>query len=135
MSKERKLLMQKLVKEEATNLLKYAKKKELNNLNFERLNPESIFSCIYGQMTGDCFTDRSTKLITKCASRVYKYDSNFGNNTLKNNKINGSPKEEDRDDYWSPIEVFIATKVNQNNGNNKMLVDYLKGERKTLKFK
>jgi len=133
MSKERKLLMQKLVKEEATNLLKYAKKKELNKLDFNRLDSDSKEDCIYGQMCTHCHELRVIELIEKCASRVYKKIS--CSNTLVKNKINGSPKEEDRDDYWSPIEVFIFSKTNQNNGNNKMLVDYLKGERKTLKFK
>ena len=134
MSKERKLLMQKLVKEEATNLLKYAKKKELNNLNFENLDSNDKEKCIYGQITGDCFNNRASILVVKCASRVYVYDEEK-EDILKNNRINGKPKLEERNRYFSPIEVFIYNKTNQKNGNNKMLVDYLKGERKTLKFK
>ena len=133
MGNERKILMQKLVKKEAKNLKEKAKKSELNRLNFEELNPNSVFSCIYGQMTGDCMDLRSKSLIVKCASRVYNHDET--GDTLRRNKINGVPKIEERNKYWSPIEVFIANQTNQKNGNVKMLVDYLKDERKTLKFK
>lgn len=133
MSKERKLLMQKLVKEEASNLLKYAKKKELNKLDFAQLDPASRSSCIYGQMCGNCDDSRAVKLIVKCASRVYEIIDN--GNALRKNRINGKPEIKNRENYFSPIEVFIYNKTNQNNGNNKMLVDYLKGVRKTLKFK
>ena len=124
-------LMKELVVEEATNLRKNAKQSELNKLNFDNLHSTDQQLCIYGQMTGTCFSDRTTELIQTSCKRVYK----SGRGAIGNSKLNGNPTEENRDNYWSPIEVFIDKNENQTNGNNELLVKFLKGEINELKFK
>lgn len=123
-----------LVKAEAESLRIKAKKKELDNLDFNSLKPNDITLCVYGQMTGHCYSDRAGKLINSCAVKVYTTDDTLSD-ALLGKKLGNSPKKEQRDYYFSPIEVFIYKKENQKNGNNKMLIDYLKGKRKTLRFK
>ena len=131
-------LMQELVKTEASNLRRKATKDEIGNLDFYYLDSSNVTACIYGQMTGDCFSERANKLIVSCAERVYRFSSksgkDFNTDVLEKNKINGKPTLEGRDHYFSPIEVFIHNKKNRDNGNNERLVKYLemvKGNRET----
>lgn len=128
----RKEVMQKLVKKEAKNLKKLATTEELEKLNFTTLNSESRYCCIYGQIANECNTERAQELIIGCCDRVYKANQD---KYIHESKINGSPKNKDRNKYWSPIEVFIDTEKNKNNGNNEKLIKYLKGETTRLNFK
>ena len=122
-----------LVKDEARKLKKNAKKGELRKLSFRKLAPTSAVGCIYGQATGSCFSRRATELIEAGCKRVYhRAEGGYGVNAAE---LNGSPKQANRCFYWSPIEVFIAKEENKLNGNNKVLIDFLKGKTKTLKFK
>ena len=122
-----------LVGQEAKNLKKYATKEEINKLNFGVLNPEHVMFCIYGLMTGHCFSERACNLINKCAPRIYKQHCN---EELYECELNGAPAlGRSRNANFSPIECFISYPKNETNGNNKILINYLKGKRKTLKFK
>ena len=124
----------KLVIDEAKNLKKFATLEELAKLNIENFNPQASRNCIYGQMTGICYSSRATTLIKTCAKRVYR-PGNDNNDTLTTAKINGSPKKysiENRygdDLFWSPIEVSIARASSEM---NTKLIAFLKGERKRL---
>lgn len=55
----------KAVEHEVKTLKKLATKEELENLNFEYLHPEFPQSCIYGQMTGECYSKRAKELMDK----------------------------------------------------------------------
>ena len=109
------------VKVEAANLKKYATKEELDNLDFNTFNPSSSNLCIYGQMTGRCWSRRSHELIinsTKIGFPMLSYgDIDVGIGSVY-------------DRNFSPIEKYIAT----NNDTdfqviqNKKLISYLKGE-------
>lgn len=135
MRKDIKELIQ-LVVEEATNLRDKLKEEERDNLNIETLSPKYGTKCVYGQISGDCLNDRAVSLIKKCCSRMCTSNTVLkGYNNLTGATINGSPKRLYRYSFWSPIEVFIAQKGNRGNGNNKMLIDFLKKKRKTLRFK
>lgn len=118
----------KLVIKEAKVLKRRATKQELSILDINRLVPTSASHCIYGQMTGNCFSDRAIELIEKCASRVYRGDI-VGVSQVERRHLNGTPKKKSRYEYWSPIEVFIAK--NDYKMNNR-LIQFLKGEIKSL---
>ncbi len=120
-----------LVTKEAKALLLNATESELSNLDFGILNSKNRRTCVYGQMTNDCFNNRATRLIELCCDRVYNADPTaFGISGI----LNGSPMQKARTNYWSPIEVFIDIPSNKTNGNNEVLIAFLKGERKTLRF-
>jgi hypothetical protein len=123
--------MRQLVIEEATNLKKHATQAELNKLNFSILNSEHIELCVYGQMTGICFSSRATELMKTCCKRVYNTDGD----SVRDCSVNGSPENKYRSYFYSPIEVFIDQYRNRENGNNEQLIKFLKGEIDVLNFK
>jgi hypothetical protein len=123
--------MRQLVIEEATNLKKHATQEELNKLDIKRLFSSQVDLCVYGQMTGICFSERATELMKTCCKRVYNTDAG----SVRDCSVNGSPENKNRIHFWSPIEVFIDQYRNQNNGNNEQLIKFLKGEIDVLNFK
>lgn len=71
MTASKKIELINLVKEEAKKLKELGKDFELERLSFDNLNPSSKSSCIYGQITGSCFSDRAEELIKSSCKRVY----------------------------------------------------------------
>jgi len=144
---EKKFEYPALVRQEAKNLRKLITADERDRLSFPDLKPDSQWNCIYGQLTGSCFSDRAEELIVKSCPRVYKFDSSGSKLKGYLSKIlNGKPKEGGRyknasstkcrpafeETFWSPIEVFIYKEKNQKSGANKRLLSYIKREIKTL---
>jgi hypothetical protein len=142
------------VKHEIDSLKKHATKAELSRLNFRTFDPNFATDCIYGQMTGTCASRRAKQLMDKSCVRIFDTSSigsdslddisNF--NSLKK-YINGKytdiswreatafsksiGNEFGRDyDYLSALEGYIQTK----GAKNKEILEYLKGERETLKL-
>jgi hypothetical protein len=124
----------KLVVKEATKLRKEATESELGNLSIHLslLNPDSRSRCIYGQMTGDCFSKRANKLIVKCAERVYSIDKDGSGSLFDNAKLNGKPKKTKKriGKYFSPIEMYIY--LSNSKKGKKALLQYIKGIKDTL---
>lgn len=126
----------KLVIDEAKALRKHATEAEISNLDFNSLKPDTVKECIYGQMTGHCFSERAKELIEKSCKRVY---STTG--SLDSVRLNGSPVGKHREnegkaymfrrntDYWSPIEVFLPKSTDEE---RLKLVQFIKGEIESL---
>lgn len=127
--KDQRKKLQKLVEIEAKALLKYATKTELKKLSFN-IDPDHTKGCVYGKMTGHCYSERAAELILKCASKTCYglCDPIIGTKPTKK-KLDGF-----RRSNHSPIEAFIFQRYNQENGNNKILIKYLKGKTKKLEF-
>lgn len=117
--------LKELVREEARNLREKATKEELARLDIKTLYPSSITECIYGMITGDCFSDRAVSLIRQCCSQVIE-----GGSISYSEEIIGSPIDYKRIEFWSPIEKYIT----EDEGNNANLIAYLKGETDTLEL-
>lgn len=100
-----------LVKEEADNLKKYATRKEIDRLNFYEVNPHSKTKCIYGQMTGNCISDRAEELIYMCCTNVYDGHDGRVDVDIKDAKLIGPPTEHGRFicnfKFFTPIEKFL----------------------------
>lgn len=124
-----------LVIEEAINLKTHTTDEEKKSLNFHFLDEDSSYNCLYGQMTGNCFSKRASELITKCATKVYK--SNISNFSLMQGaELNGKPEliigRVRRDKYFSPIEIFL---VEENKSKNvERLFDFIQGKSEKLIF-
>lgn len=129
-----------MVMSEAKKLKKHATKEELASLDFSELGGKNRYNCIYGQTTGDCFSDRAGVLIGKCCSKAFgrEITRTLSGDTFKDVEVINPKKESPRYNsaysYFSPIEIFIARGVNMYNGNNKRLINFLKGETKTLRL-
>ena len=138
----------KLVRQEAKNIKENATKQEIERLKIKSLDPSNTEGCIYGQMTGNCYSERANALIVKCATKVYK---SLGTRPLDDvelsEKHTGLVKQLaviHRDGlFHSPIEIFIYQQgydVNFNvdrspKGNISRLINYLQGKTKTLTIK
>lgn len=137
---KRDLVLEQLVIEEATNLKKYATKKELFALSYKELVGSDVKYCIYGQMTGHCRTKRSYNLIRKCCKKIYEVKDHW--NVIASSILSGKPKVlidiYDRLEYYiSPIEKFLyiyKPDTDKKSIKIKKLVDFLKDETKELKF-
>ena len=130
------LELEAFVIEEATNLKKYATKEELAKLNYNHLEGDNRFKCIYGQMTGTCDSNRASNLIFLCVSRVYK-SGKFYSFKGELNGASTRAKEFRSCSYHTPIEKFLYKyKPERNSKSTKVekLVSFLKGEIQELKF-
>ncbi|MDL5044618.1 hypothetical protein QQ054_00965 [Oscillatoria amoena NRMC-F 0135] len=114
-----------LVRQEADNLKIHATTQELSYLSFQTIDPDQIFNCIYGQMTGDCTNFRAVELLNYCAvpysNRLDIYEQprkqEFKRFFLMNNP-------------FSAIEFYIY----QIDAKNENLISYLKGETDNLEL-
>jgi hypothetical protein len=128
------------VRKEAEALRIHATKEERERLNFGELNPEFIGDCIYGQMTGNCYSERASILIGKCAFRYVK-DGSLTNikhegfnriayciNGTQVDDLHANRNSDDEPPHYSAIEAYILLPEAQ----NANLIAYLRGETDTL---
>lgn len=132
-----------LVVKEATKLKKFATKKEISKLDITKLDGTHVNYCVYGQLTGDCFSNRAYNLIKKCATKVYEVSPYYG---IDRCSLNGKPYEIEKpklriNHFISPIEQFlfkykvepISIKGTRSKYAKK-LIAFLKGETDELVF-
>ena len=127
------------VKHEIEQLKIHATEDEKNNLDFRAFDPYSAFYCIYGQMTGQCTTERAKELMDLSCLRVFKQ------NILRNKRLNFSNVLEFLNGaytgqdwiniyygrkliYLSALEGFIALPE----ADNEAIIAYIKGETEIL---
>ncbi len=117
------------VLDEATKLKSCATQEELEMLSFGRLKPDDKNKCIYGQMTGNCFSERATELLSCCAV-PYSGDVDVYIRTRAKsfNDKNRADVLEEFNLVFSAIEFYITHRNAQNNN----LINYLKGDKETL---
>jgi hypothetical protein len=127
------------VRKEAEALRVHATKEERGELDFNTIDPNDSRMCIYGQMTGDCFSERAAILINKCTIRYFK-DGMFEevsehgvdglSNVVKGKKVRGFVKQRASLTivHYSAIEAYILLPE----ANNASLISYLRGETETL---
>lgn len=113
-------LKQEVIKE--AELLKlHARLEELDALNIALLDTDSRYDCIYGQMTGDCFSERAYHLIAHCGRPVsYSLCKIDMRNFNSCNTLRGMG--------YTAIEVYIS----MIGSGNDALVEFLRGEREQL---
>jgi hypothetical protein len=123
------------VRKEAEALRVHATKEELNKLDFENLDYSDRTRCIYGQMTGNCFSLRSAELINNCAI------THFEDLPDAVDEITDYVKEKEkyfldkRTDPWVPatysaIEAYICFPE----ARNANLISFLREETETLEL-
>lgn len=132
------------VRKEAEALRVYATKEEREGLDFETFSPSNIGGCIYGQMTGDCYSHRAAILIRGCCVRYFKHNvvpalfdvrSNMtriqqhvdGETVSDFVKVRSNSSPESR---FSAIEAYICLPE----ARNANLIAYLRGETETLEL-
>ena len=118
--------LKKLVISEATKLKFCATQTELSKLDFDNLSPESFERCIYGQMTGDCQSERASELLSCCAV-PYSSDLDYLRRTSikRFNVINRRKLL-----VFSAIEYYITC----NDAKNRELIDFLRDKTQKLEL-
>jgi hypothetical protein len=92
------------VKNEINLLKKNATKEELGRLDFRSFSPVVVHLCLYGQMTGDCYSVRAFVLKETCSY------------------VNGSP--------FTDLENYIKLPQAQ----NEKIISFLRSETDTLEI-
>jgi predicted nucleic acid-binding Zn-ribbon protein len=118
------------IKDEADNLRRHATTEELARLNFRVLRPKSKHLCIYGQMTGDCYSVRAAELLNLCSKPYSKAAHAIARSVADDYGRDRVADEIGRNRDYSPIETYIC----EPNSNIKGLIEYLKSESSTLKL-
>lgn len=125
--------MRALATREAIKLKEHTTPEELARLDIADFSSYDSKHCIYGLMTGNCYSVRASKLINNCAERVY------GSNGGWDSPLNGAPDPlvegyERGTRYHSPIEMCLAA---QNGGGTKIarvIINFLQGGINELEF-
>lgn len=128
------------VRKEAEALRVHATQEERERLDIENLEPDFLMNCIYGLMTGSCYSERAAILIESCACRYVKdghlTSIKYDGFARIAEKINGAKVEnlyENRnssESHYSAIEAYILLPE----ANNANLISYLRGETETLEL-
>ena len=131
------------VRKEAEALRVHATKEERETLNFRNLNPVNADNCIYGQMTGSCFSKRAAILIHACCVRYFQHNAvpgfldvanmerlqQYVNGVTVNNFVSVRSSGH-HECHFSAIEAYICLPE----ARNANLIAYLRGETETLEL-
>lgn len=110
------------VMQEIEGIKKNATQEEISKLNLDSLDADHYKRCIYGQMTGDCFSERSDFLIGECCLSL------SANSINEKFEIEKSIPRTGEDNNFTLLEHCIAQYPN----NNENIIAYLKGEINSL---
>jgi hypothetical protein len=99
-----------------------ATQEELDRLDFDEFDSSLPFACIYGLLTGNCYSERSIELFDKVFDSVYKNNLKFDAN-LKSNKNKSFYN-------FTYLEVYL---VHSDSKYHKHIIDYLQSKVKRLK--
>jgi|ERR1044072_1818913 hypothetical protein len=108
------------VRKEAEALKVHATKEERESLCLELLDSSHVSKCYYGQMCGECDSDRAVELIGLCTQKFFLIGDNGVQEADKGKIAN----------RWSPIEAYCTLPE----ANNANLIAFLRGETETLEL-
>ena len=118
---------------EINHLRNNATPEEKDRLDFESFIQTSSRQCIYGQMTGHCNSIRAKELYPK----TYYYIKNKAGEYHPNGYLPFSKHEFKDGDRVTPLEKYLYMCANRDGTKSKThrhIIDYIKGNRKTLKL-
>lgn len=114
---------------EIKNLRKHLTKEQKERLDFESFDPINGFTCIYGQVSGNCFSATAKELIKKCANNKHSFNTIGIPEVNEKTLSNFSPRNTWHN--YTFLEHYIATTPQ----NNEHIINYIKGIDKRLKLK
>lgn len=126
------------VTNEAVALRENATQAERGMLNLCTLSAVYTNRCIYGQMTGDCHSDRALELIEKCTPRYFEGGALTVYGSLEEAIANANGtkvqrfkqmRKERYEVHFSAIEIFISVAPDKK---IESLVKYLRGDSNKL---
>lgn len=121
--KMEKTTFTKLVLDELEAIKTKATKEEIDRLDFTTLDVKNNFKCIYGQMTGDCFSKRAKELMPK------SFDYLFG--TLGDKDYRFQNQSFEKGESFTALEKYLGM---CDSVMHKKIIQYLKGEIQEIKL-
>jgi len=113
-----------LVKQEADNIKVHATQAEKDKLDIDNFSGLFPTTCLYGQLTGNCFSDRATELLNLCTMPftpdLKRFTPSTSNRSFKDFR------------QYSPIEYLIFQGCSKKDEQN--LIDYIQGKNDTLEL-
>jgi len=113
--------IEEMISEEINNIRKYATHEEIEKLDSNKLNGRGSQTCIYGLMTGDCFSDRAHELLGLCA-RPYSSALGCKGDLIREISWASQLKSGEGRILYSAIEYFLYT----NELDEKQLIERIK---------
>ncbi len=113
----------------------HASSEQKAKLDFDSFEPMSGEQCIYGQMTGDCFSAEAAKLIKKCSSKLVTFNTYLKelSDLESYPKIEATEITRDNTEYYTLLEQFIT--MLEYNKYNQNILSYIKGTSRKLTLK
>lgn len=115
--------LKELVIKEATYLRENTTQQEKDRLEVFDFNPRSSRYCIYGQLTGNCNSNRAALLYDGSGIGVVFYGM-LGTDSTKSTLNTVEIVKEKQVDHFSPIETYIG----KYNNDGKEILRYIKGD-------
>lgn len=115
------------VKEELDTIKRLATSEEIAKLELSTFDPHTPSKCIYGQMTGECSSDRAKELFPKILDITTMSNTDETYKDIKDT-IYFYDKKDKKNRYsliFTPLEVYLPLRTT----NVKQIIEYLKGER------
>lgn len=137
-----------LAAKEVRKLKKNATEQELSRLDLECLNPDGSENCIYGQMTGSCWSARAWQLLRECtATPLSSYGvpqpqeiTDRGIEPIVEDLYKESTFGHESDSFgrrgrtrFSALEIYIS--LYRHTEKVERIINYLKGETTKLDLK
>ena len=132
------------VESEAAALKQNATSEEIGNISLQSFNASEFSECIYGQMTGDCRSDRASQLILACCPRFFKNDyvGRYQDIGFMHAKENANGKTIDGVKDWRDLQLHRGDNITHFSAIEAYilipgakianLIAYLKGETETV---
>lgn len=114
----------KSVMDELDHIKQNATQEEISKLDIAVFSPTSRRSCIYGQMTGDCQSNRAKELYPKSLPTL----GSKGESLSEGVEYMNGMKRYLNDEYFTPLEAYLPLE----RANPKEIIEYLKGETETI---
>lgn len=129
------------VRHEIEMLREHATDREKSNLDFSEFNPSYSSTCIYGQMTGQCYSVRAEELMDLSCVRIFDRNPSgkkplvkildFVNGEYEKSKIWKGRNKRDFDyKFISALEGYIFA----TDAKNAEIIQYIKGETNSLEL-
>ncbi len=122
-----------LIAEELRNIKKYARNEEIDNIKeADTIYPNAATGCVYGIMTGSCWSHRAENLIRSCCPFVVNNITDTFFEFTDDKLIPAPLHSTSARNYYSPVEIllFRGSEAEINNA-----ICFLKGNSELLPFR
>lgn len=127
MNTKRRIKFLEEVKKELRTIKRRATPQEKSQLDLSTFNFDDGDHCIYGQMTGDCYSNRAKHLMPKSYSQIFQPSAGV---TDLNQRVNYKHLATKKGKSFTALEIYLF----DNKSDHAKIIAYIKGEIKGFKW-